>query len=230
MKKTTKVAFAAGILSGAVALLLTGCGSTQVAQQPASQPAAVQAPAPVPQTQIVDWKGTAVGEPIPQWAKDAFNEDYGAIIKLPQLEGKIPVIRSNTGKKLAALRAWVNNVDVKSGVASTLSSKVRTKAGGEGKGNVDGNYERFVQELEANFSQVEINGLGKEMDYWTLTRKIGADGKPEDTYNFVVVYSIDREVFNQQIKQVLAKRRPQNEAEKKFEQDLADEFAKLESM
>lgn len=237
MKKTTVAALAAGIFAGAAALMATGCGSTQVAQQPAAaQPAATVATAqpavaaPVAQTQIIDWKGAAFGEQIPQWARDAINNDYGAISRLPQFDGKIPVVRANTGKNLAALRAWVNNVDVKSGVATTLSTKVRAKAGGEGRGNVDGSYDRYAQELEANFSQVEINGLAQEMDYWTLTRKVGADGKPEDTYNFVVVYSIDREVFNQQIQQVLEKRKPQNDAEKKFEQDLEEEFAKLESM
>lgn len=228
MKNTMLAAIAATILTGAAALSVTGCASTKGAAQTAASP--VTATAVLPQSQPINWKGAAFGEPIPQWARDAINNDYNAIAKLPQFEGKIPVIRANTGKNLDGLRTWVNNVDVKGGVATALSTKVRAKAGGEGTGKVDESYERFVQELVADFSQVEVNGLAQEMDYWVLSRHTDADGKAENIYNFIVVYSIDRELFSQQVKQVLAKNEPKSEAEKKFEDDLQEEFAKLEAM
>ncbi len=108
------------------------------------------------------------------------------------------------GKNLKVLKSWVDNFNAQSQFSKELSSYVQQKFGGELNGNLEDEEETYLHELVSSFSRNEINGFGKELDYWVQTRKIDKlDKSVEDSYQYIVVYAIDENLYKTQIKEAM---------------------------
>ena len=202
------------VASVCTALILAGCASSPKAAAPVSKHV---------EREIIDWKGAAIGSPVPAWVESAINGDKAAFMKMEQFEGKMVLIADQRGKNENALKSWVNNVDVKGGMAKSLSDFVIAKFGSEGQGSPDEaeEWDSFMSEMTSTFSKMEVNGMLREMDYWVKTRTFDKDSKTsEDLYQYIVVYSIDKSIFNEQLEKALGHIEVKNEKQKKMKDDV----------
>jgi hypothetical protein len=155
----------------------------------------------------VDYKGAAIGADIPGWVEAAVNNDYDAISALTRFEGRVPIISYGSGQNLDLLQSWVNNFSIQAQVARQISNHVEANFGGEQLGSKDTPANRqFIEEVVATFSEVTINGLSKDLDYWVLLRTIDhGNGTESELYSYYVVYSIAQEDLDYQIAQSMGR-------------------------
>jgi hypothetical protein len=61
--------------------------------------------------------------------------------------------------------------------------------------------EETIERYSARASAITVSGLTKETDWWILSRtKINKNEKSEPKYTYIVVYSIDEELYTNQIR------------------------------
>ena len=172
--------------------------------------------------EMIDWKGASIGSDIPEWLYSAVDNDVMAIATLPQFENKVIYFAEEQGKNLDLLKSWVNNFNVQSTFSRELSNFVIAKFGGEQNGSKnEEDVEMYLNELVSTCSKAEINGLGKKLDYWVKTRyKDNELDTITDTYQYFVVYAIDKDDLRLQLDRVLGKVEAKTEAQKKLKSDV----------
>lgn len=164
--------------------------------------------------QIVDHKGQAVGVDIPKWVKDvAIGDKAGAAKELGIDKGRTLFILSRDGENIDFLKTWVDQVDARTEVASSLKTTVANVVKTEMAAQKVDNEESVTQKVET-FTQaastITLEGLQKDADYWTKTRtlKTGVKkAKSDSDYNYkvtyYVVFSIDSKLYDQQLKKAM---------------------------
>lgn len=239
MKKSSFIGFsAASVIAASLAI---GCASTQVATTPqpaAVQPATTTAPAETKNTikvpaqakkshverEMIDWKGASIGQPVPDWVVSAADNDYTTLSAMSQFKDKQIFFAESQGKNLDVLKSWVQNFQVQSEFAKSISNYVVSKFGGELSGDKNTeDAQSYLTEVSASFSKQKITGLRKFQDYWILTRYIDNDaGTHEDTYQYFVVYTIDDNVLAQQVDKVLGNIEAKTEKQQELKNETHD--------
>lgn len=171
--------------------------------------------------ELIDWKGSAIGQDIPVWVEYAVDSDYDSLGKIKTLEGKEVFLAEDRGKNLNILKSWTNNFDVQSNFAKSITNYVLSSFGGVLEGSVNKEAdESYLEELVGTFSKAKVVGLVKKMDYWVQTRVIDNDAnKSEDIYQYFVVYAMERDDYRNLIDEALGK----VDARTEREQELKNE-------
>lgn len=216
---------------GFIAVAFAGVILASCASAPKSETSAGTMPAAAKtvERETIDYKGSVTNQPIPEWVNYAIDGDKAAIAKTGDFDCKILFIADRQGKNQNALKSWVNNVDIKGGMSKALSDFVIAKFGGEAQGSPDEkeSWDSFMKEMTSTFSKVEINGMIREKDYWIEQRIHDKVAKTtEDIYTYFVLYSIDKEVFKNQLDEALglveAKNEKQAEAKTRVEAGILE--------
>lgn len=197
---------------------VTGCLST---------PAETPAPKVKEQEKtVLSWKGQDYGSDKPEWVADALEEDFSSLPEKVQekLEGKYTVVCEAKGTDLDLAKEWATNYGLNVGIARELNSAVDTRFNGALSKN-----ENSQKTLVASVSKARFTGFRKITDTWVLNRIVDNRKKNfTDEYSVVMVYAIDRENFEEQIKMYLADLIGQlpDSADMKKAEGMADELAK----
>lgn len=219
MKKSIFAAAGAVFISLGAAVFFSGCASSLEAEAKSDVPVSKRV-----ERERIDWKGASIGAEIPAWVYSALDEDYKAISRLPQFEGKVIFFEESQGKNLDLLKSNVNNFDVQGAFSRRLSNFVIAKFGGEQEGSKnDVDSESYLKEIVSTFSKTEINGLGRELDYWVKTRYIDNDAKTsQDIYQYFVVYGIDKKDLRIALDRALGLAQAKSESQKKMKEDVTE--------
>ncbi|GHT85958.1 hypothetical protein FACS1894137_10900 [Spirochaetia bacterium] len=171
---------------------------------------------------IVDYKGAVLGSDIPDWVNAAVDDDLERITRIPRFKGKVPFIDYGEGQNLDLLRSWVNNFNAQAGVSRRISNMVQANFGGEQLGNKNTpENNNFVKEIIATFSNTDIKGLAREMDYWIKLRTIDkSKGTETEAISYYVVYSIAEEDLNYQIAQAMGKIAARTQEQQEIKADV----------
>ena len=205
MKMTKFVAVAVA----AAASLLASCGSTRNISN---------VPELDNENKMVDYQGKSMGGQVPKWAELAVAGEKKKVAKELDIEDKQIFIIQKQDKDLDFLQIWTDNVDVRAEVANSFSQAVAQAADANLKAtnaNEQANKERAVSLLTKTLSALEVNGLLKEAQFWTKTRNVADKyiGKKQGTipsdqyyefkYNYIVVFAMDKEIYQTQIEAAL---------------------------
>lgn len=198
-----------GLAAAVAAAVLAGCASTSPVKNEVK-----------PGAQIIDWQGSELGRAIPEWVYAANDSDKGALMRLPEMEGKIPFSVTGTGQDRDLLKIWVDTNDASAELSKLIRENVTATAGTGTRGNKDEDKEaakKMAHAVVTVFSNTQFSGFMKERDFWTQVRR--QDGQTE--YRYYVLYSIERENLAHQIDVALGK----ISAENAKEQELLDEIS-----
>ena len=177
--------------------------------------------------EVIDYKGKALGSEIPGWVKavsdGAIRKVYKSL-EIDQSEDKIFVIY-NTGKDLDFLKIWTDQIDARAEVVNAIETTIAQTVESELKtANVNdaATKEKKARIYSASMTNLTLNGLMKEADYWIKTRTPKVDVKtPEKTsdydieYTYYVVFSINKANFDRQMKAAMDDV-PDNDDQTKF--------------
>lgn len=161
--------------------------------------------------EVIDYKGKALGSEIPAWVKavsdGAVRKVYRSL-ELDMTEDKIFVLY-NKGSDLDFLKTWTDQVDARAEVASSIEQTVAQTVESElkaVKSTSQEEKERKAKIYSASMTNLTLNGLMKEADYWIKTRTPKTDVKsPEKAsdydveYTYYVVFSISKTNFDRQV-------------------------------
>ncbi len=161
--------------------------------------------------EVIDYKGKALGSEIPAWVKavsdGAVRKVYRSL-ELDMAEDKIFVLY-NKGSDLDFLKTWTDQVDARAEVASSIEQTVAQTVESElkaVKSTSQEEKERKAKIYSASMTNLTLNGLMKEADYWIKTRTPKTDVKtPEKAsdydveYTYYVVFSISKTNFDRQV-------------------------------
>ena len=207
------------LVAAALALTLASCVSTpkETASQPAKNARHVE-------RELIDWKGAAIGQDVPQWVSDAVDGNYDSLSKRTELTGKVIFIAENRGKNLNILKSWTDNFDIQGGFGRAVGNRVVAACGGAQQGSLnDAEAQSYLEDLVGTFSKVKVTGLTKKLDYWVQERVIDNDAKTnEDIYQYFVVYAMDEEDFRTQMNKALGKVEPKNEKQQEVKEKAED--------
>lgn len=185
----------------AAAMLLASCGTTTLKGND-----------PVMTTnrpEIIDYPGFALGKEIPDWViavDEGSNKKVGKALDL-DTDKQLFVI-TNKGVDLDFLKTWTDQVDVRSEVANSLSTAVANavEATMSGTETSEIEKEKIYKQYSISLTNLELNGLKKEAQYWVKYRTLTEDGtavksdnKYVSEYTYYVVFSIDKDIYSEQL-------------------------------
>jgi hypothetical protein len=214
------------VLFPCVLALFAACSGAPAAQN-AAAPAAQPAPAPAIQRDkvTIDYRGASLGGQIPEWVLWASEGDPDNLLAgLSRVQGKKTILVQNSGQDLDLLQTWVN-LQALSDASSMIKTTVSTEAGSalEGNKNTAGNKSAVEQFITA-FSETEISGLGRELDFWVKERSVSTN---EENYTYYVVFGITEENLNFLIETALGKVQAETEEEQEILDDIKDRMSQL---
>ena len=166
--------------------------------------------------EVIDYKGKALGSEIPGWVKavsdGAIRKVYKSL-EIDQSEDKIFVIY-NTGKDLDFLKIWTDQIDARAEVVNAIETTIAQTVESELKtANVNdaATKEKKARIYSASMTNLTLNGLMKEADYWIKTKTSDYDIE----YTYYVVFSINKANFDRQMKAAMDDV-PDNDDQTKF--------------
>ena len=152
--------------------------------------------------EVIEHKGTAWGAAQPEWVMTVNEKspDQKALGKALGLQGKKIWVLTKTGQNLDFLKTWTDQVDARANIAASINQSVVDFV----KGYEFGTNEEMTQEVQhvsGRFTQVALNGLVRETDWWSRTRQMPEGSDTYTTqYNYMVIYSMDEDMFEKQVR------------------------------
>ena len=176
--------------------------------------------------EVIDYKGKALGSEIPAWVKavsDGVIRKVYRSLELNMDEDKIFILY-NKGNDLDFLKTWTDQVDARAEVASSIEQTVAQSVESEltARHADTQTKERKAKIYSASMTNITLNGLMKEADYWIKTRTPKTDVKSAESvsdydieYTYYVVFSVNKTNFDRQVKAAMDDV-PDNDDQTKF--------------
>jgi hypothetical protein len=158
--------------------------------------------------ETVEHKGTAFGiATIPPWLS-TFIQRNGtrSVEEMADYKGKYVIIGQANGAGLQQVETWAKNFDAQQQIGATIETRVASifKAHENllpGDADAKRKYDNAINTLV----RATYTGARQEADWW-LHQKVTEKGKqPETRYTSYVLYTIDRSVLDQQIRDQIIK-------------------------
>jgi hypothetical protein len=159
--------------------------------------------------ETIEHKGTAFGiKDIPPWLSEFIQRNgVRSVEELPEYKGKYVIIGQANGAGLQQVETWAKNFDAQQQIGATIETRVASifKAHENllpGDADAKRKYDNAINTLV----RATYTGARQESDWW-LHQKITEKGKkePETRYTSYVLYTIDKSVLDQQIRDQIKK-------------------------
>ncbi len=158
--------------------------------------------------ETIEHKGSALGvKDIPPWLSTFIQRNGTRSVEaLPDYKGKYVIIGQANGAGLQQVETWAKNFDAQQQIGATIETRVASvfkahenllPGGDDAKRKYDNAINTLVR--------ATYTGAKQEADWW-LHQKITEKGKePETRYTSYVLYTIDRSILDQQIRDQIKK-------------------------
>jgi len=158
--------------------------------------------------ETIEHKGTAFGvKDIPVWLSEFVQRNGTRSVEaLPDYKGKYVIIGQASGAGLQQVETWAKNFDAQQQIGAAIETRVASvfKAH-ENLLPVNTDAKRKYDNAINTLVRATYTGAKQEADWW-LRQKITEKGKaPETRYTAYVLYTIDRSILDQQIKDQINK-------------------------
>lgn len=151
-------------------------------------------------TEIIEHKGTAFGVATPQWVADVIGTpNQKNLQKTLGIKKHIWVV-TKSGENLNFIKTWADQVDARAEIAASIQQGVADFVGAKMEGD-GSDVEENIKRYSARASAISISGLNKETDWWVRSRtRIQKKNNEGDKYTYIVIYSMDENLYAKQIK------------------------------
>jgi hypothetical protein len=185
-----------------VIVVFTGCGTSGKAAPDIKLESTAK-------VETIEHKGSAFGvTTLPPWLSEYIQRNgTRSVEELPEYKGKYVIIGSANGAGLQQVETWAKNFDAQQQIGATIESRVASVFKAHENllpGNADAKrkYDNAINTLV----RATYTGAKQEADWW-LHQKITEKGKkePETRYTSYVLYTIDKSILDQQIRDQVIK-------------------------
>ena len=155
-------------------------------------------------SEIIEHKGSAFGVEQPDWVKAVIGtSNQKAICKSLGIDKHVWVV-TKRGENLDFISNWADQVEARAEISASIKQGISDFVGAHLAGD-DNDVEQTVERYSARASAITVSGLSKEADWWFYgiserDKKAGLEPK----YTYLVVYSLDEDLYQKQIKKAFA--------------------------
>lgn len=155
--------------------------------------------------EILEHRGSAWGVPIPEWVPKAMGTTNQAELKKVLGIDKHIWVFDNQGKNLDFLQNWVDQVNARAEIAASIEQGVGDSVKAQLHGKSDEDVKKSLDRYSERAEMVMIAGLNKETEWWSRTRtRLDKKSDYEIKYQYFVVYSLDEQLYKEQIEKAFA--------------------------
>ncbi len=193
MKKILKV-----LATLMIVALVAGCASKPKTPPPMETK--------TPPYDILQHKGTTLGVLSPPAWIEASLMGPKAVEKLADYKDKYVVVVDVTGKDLEGTSLAAQRLNADTEVARYLSIRVKDTFAGAQVGDKD-KIETYMERVVKSVSEIRFSGFQRAADWWVQIRWYKPDGRKtwdHDEYRVLQLYTVDREVLNRQLENILS--------------------------
>jgi hypothetical protein len=183
------------------ALALAACGSSPAPSQ--DEPQYLEETSTY---EVVDHKTKAIGGNVPDWVSLYIDKGLPGVEALEEFQDKFVFVGEDSGTNLNALRQWATGFTVNQEIARMVSNRVQAKFAGAAAGSPDAEYGRYFEDVVKAVAEAQFSGARKENDFWLLKRYFRPDRRRttlRETYDYYVLISVDKDILQRQIDEVL---------------------------
>ena len=172
--------------------------------------------------QIIESQSGSGEDGLPAWVRGYFDGGVRRIESLDAYRDKYLFIGKSRGDNFNALQQWANVFTVAQDLPRLIVQRVERRLVASAALYPDDEYGEYFALMIKRVSDEEYPGAVKEAFFWTKQRRIqseaeaeeNADSEPENAaadhaenaerYEFLILFSIDREAFQTQIQDIMA--------------------------
>ena len=156
------------------------------------------------EVQVLEHKGSRFGLAQPEWVSIVLDSpNQKTLTKALGIDKHIWVV-TRTGPNLDFLQQWTDQIDARSEIAASIKQGISDYVGAKMEGEPEDSVEKTIARYSGRAAMITLTGLNKETEYWTKTRsQLEKNAEPIIEYNYMVIYSLDEKLYQDQIKMVL---------------------------
>jgi len=168
--------------------------------------------------QIIESQSDSGEDGFPAWVRGYFDGGVTRIEALDAYRDKYVFIGKNRGDNANALQQWARGFTVAQDLPRLIVQRVERRFVAAAALYPDDEYGEYYARMIKRISDEEYPKAVKEDIFWTKQRRIPAEAKIEenadsetplenvtvDRYEFLLLFSIDREAFQSQIQEIMA--------------------------
>lgn len=156
------------------------------------------------EVQVLEHKGSRFGLAQPEWVSIVLDSpNQKTLTKALGIDKHIWVV-TRTGPNLDFLQQWTDQIDARSEIAASIKQGISDYVGAKMEGEPEDSVEKTIARYSERAAMITLTGLNKETEYWTKTRsQLEKKAEPIIEYNYMVIYSLDEKLYQDQIKMVL---------------------------
>ena len=166
--------------------------------------------------QIIETENGQGETDIPEWIRGYFDGGIRGIEYMDRYSGKYIFVGENRGENITALQHWLNGFTVLHDLPRLVAARVERRLVASASLYPDDEYGQYFENLMKKVADGEYPGAVIERTFWVKLQRIPDSGDDDDElpqgaidaateiYVFFVSMSIDREVLQGQLRQIMA--------------------------
>jgi len=171
--------------------------------------------------QIIETQSGHGEDGIPAWVRGYLDRGVRGIETLDAYRGKYVFVGKNRGDNFNALQQWANGFTVAQDLPRLIVQRVERRFVAAAALYPDDEYGEYFAHIIKRVSDEEYPGAIKEYTFWTKQKRIPSEAETEenadsetspenlaaehaDRYEFLILFSIDKETFQTQIQNIMA--------------------------
>jgi hypothetical protein len=155
--------------------------------------------------QLLDHKNFDVNDEIPFWADLYLDEGIAGIEGLPEYSENYLFVIERNGTNFRTLQQWSRAFSTARDLPFKVASRVEERLLGAASQFPDDEYGDFFEKAVEAAANAAYPGAAQQDDFWLQRRFFEEDGITVRTevYTFLILISIDKPSFEQQLRQIL---------------------------
>ncbi|MCL2833600.1 MAG: hypothetical protein FWD78_10560 [Treponema sp.] len=191
-----------------IGCLFAGCAGQQKLQPPLREkdPPAVRDYSRA----VIDYKNKDKGAAIPDWVTYYYEGNISAIESLPEFENYYVFISHNTGANFNALNQWNAAFTCELDFARLAAVRIENRFLNAAVNYPDDEYGSYYESLVRAASDAQWDGASRKDDFWLYYGSSGGSNSGGNTYDFLVLAIIRKDLLQEQIKKIFSNLTPED--------------------
>lgn len=157
---------------------------------------------------IIEHKNTAAMTEMPEWVIAYFDGGLAEIEKLMEYQGRHAFVAKNEGSNFTAMNHWMAGFSAELDFPRLAAARVEERFFSAAP-LPDQEYGAYYEAMVRMASDFPWTGAGRESDFWIHKGYLPAQDEDErETFEFLILLTIDRADFNYQLQSILRNIKP----------------------
>ncbi|MDR0624803.1 MAG: hypothetical protein LBG10_10315 [Treponema sp.] len=156
------------------------------------------------QYEIINHQDGTAGTDVPEWVRLFLNHETGAVETLEAFKNRYVFIGTNRGNNFKVLTRWAEGFTAAQDFPRLAAVRIEQRLTRAASLYPDDEYGEFFETLVKSASDAAYTGAVKEAVFWVLRRLYEEPFPGREQYDFFVLVTIEKELFQAQVRALMA--------------------------